>query len=93
MRIVVEPSGLRAAAARIRADAASIEVLLVVARLEAAAASVAGSDLAAAAMQAAESLRAALLRARLQIAACATHLDAAADAYESSDAAAGRDLP
>jgi hypothetical protein len=93
VRIVVEPVQLRAAAARLRADAWCLESLLVVARLEAAAAAIPGTELAAAAREAADCLHAAVARARLQMAACGLQLAAAADLYEAADATAAGSPP
>ncbi|MEP7054688.1 MAG: hypothetical protein ABI912_05515 [Actinomycetota bacterium] len=88
MRIEVQTSELRSAAARVAADAALLESLLVVARLDSAAASMPGTELAAAAHLAADGLRAALALVRRQMAACGGQLDAAAVAYELTDSGA-----
>lgn len=90
MRISVQPAQLDAAAARLAADAACLDALLVVARLEAAAVAVAGTQLAATVRVTAERLHAALFQARLQIAACSGALNAAAEHYELTDRQAMR---
>lgn len=90
MRVVVRPAELDAAAARVAAQAACLNVLLVAAHLDAAAAAVPGTQLARAAYDAAERLRAALSAASLQMATAGDHLSAAAERYELVDRRAMR---
>lgn len=85
MRVVVQPAELDATASRIAADAALLDALLVVARLEAAAAAMPGTQLAAAARTAAERLRVALFDVRLRMAAGGRALATAAERYELVD--------
>jgi hypothetical protein len=86
MGLVVRPAELEDGARCVAAHAAGLDALLVVARLESAAQAAPGTELAAAANAAADALRLALLRCRLQLAAAGCHLDAAATVYVQADA-------
>lgn len=90
MHVGATPSDLDAAAAVIAAQAARLEALIVVARLDAAAESLAGTPLGIEAASSATKLRLAIFTAQLSLSSYAARLDHAAARYRHVEASVMR---